>query len=87
MTRDSTAAAGDYMIVGADPTYSAAIKCNTYIGSDGEVTIQGTGSASRGISADATLTISGGTYDITLTGDGGNQEEGCGIRACFNCIG
>ena len=78
-------AAGDYMIVGADPTYSAAIKCNTYIGSDGEVTIQGTGSASRGISADATLTISGGTYDITLTGDGatytGNGDtEGAGSR-------
>lgn len=78
-------AAGDYMIVGADPTYSAAIKCVTYMGSEGEVTIQGTGSASRGISADETLTISGGTYDITLTGDGstytGNGDtEGAGSR-------
>ncbi|MCR5130945.1 MAG: carbohydrate-binding domain-containing protein [Prevotella sp.] len=76
---------GMYMIVGTDPTYSAAIKCTTYIGSSGEVTIQGTGSASRGISTDGTLTISGGTYDLTMSGDGatytGNGEtEGVGAR-------
>jgi len=82
----SDIAAGDYMIVGTDPTYSTAIKCNTYSGSDGEVTIVATGSASHGISADATLTITGGTYDITLSGDGatysGNGDtEGAGSKA------
>lgn len=82
----SDIAAGDYMIIGTDPTYSTAIKCNTYSGSDGEVTILATGSASHGISADATLTITGGTYDITLSGDGatysGNGDtEGAGSKA------
>ncbi len=78
-------AGGSYMIVGTEPSCSAAMKCATFMGSDGEVTIQGTGSASRGISTDGSLTVTGGTYDITLTGDGatytGNSDtEGVGSR-------
>ncbi len=78
-------AAGSYMIVGTDPAYSTAVKCDHYVGSDGRLTIKATGSASRGISADSTLTITGGTYDITLTGDGATytgdgSTEGVGSR-------
>ena len=76
---------GTYMIIGIDPSYSTAIKTQNYIGTGGEVIITATGSASRGISADGTLDISDGTYDITLSGDGatytGNGEtEGAGSR-------
>ena len=79
------AVGGTYMIIGTDPSYSTAIKAQNYIGTGGEINITATGDASRGISADGTLDISGGTYDITLSGDGatytGNGEtEGAGSR-------
>ena len=78
-------AAGGYMIIGTDPAYCTAVKCNNYIGSGGQLTVTGSGSASRGISTDGTLTITDGTYDFTLTGDGstytGNgSTEGVGCR-------
>ena len=78
-------AAGTYMIIGTDPSYSTAMKCSDFVGSGGEVTVNATGEASRGVSADGTLTVTGGTYDITLSGDGatytGNGEtEGAGSR-------
>ena len=76
---------GTYMIIGTDPSYSTAIKTLNYVGTGGNVIVNATGSASRGISADGTLDISDGTYDITLSGDGatytGNGEtEGAGSR-------
>ena len=76
---------GTYMIIGIDPSYSTAIKCQDYVGTGGEVTVTATGAASRGISADGTLTISDGTYSMTLSGDGatytGNgNTEGAGSR-------
>ncbi len=76
---------GSYMIVGSDPAYATAVKCNNYFGRGGRLTMKGTGSASRGISTDGQLSIADGTYDITLTGDGatytGNgSTEGVGCR-------
>lgn len=81
----SDTAGGTYMIIGTDPAYSTSIKCQDFVGNGGKVTLTGSGSASRGISADGTLTINGGTYDITLSGDGatytGNgSTEGAGSR-------
>lgn len=78
-------AAGTYMIIGNDPAYSTTIKCQDFVGNGGEVTVNATGSASRGISSDGTLTINGGTYVFTLSGDGatytGNgSTEGAGSR-------
>ena len=78
-------ASGTYMIIGTDPSYCTSIKCKDYVGNAGNMTLTCTGSASRGISADNTLTITGGTYDITLSGDGatytGNgSTEGVGCR-------
>lgn len=78
-------AAGTYMIIGKDPAYSTAIKCQNFVGNGGEMTVNATGSASRGISSDGTLTINGGTYAFTLSGDGatytGNgSTEGAGSR-------
>ena len=76
---------GTYMIIGTDPSYSTSIKTQNYIGTGGEITITAIGDASRGISADGTMEISGGIYDITLSGDGatytGNGDtEGAGSR-------
>ncbi len=66
--------AGTYLIVGTDPAYCTAIKCGSFVGNSGSVTVNGglltMGAASRGISSDGTLVINGGTYDITLSGDG-----------------
>lgn len=78
-------ASGTYMIIGSDPAYCTSVKCQDYVGTAGQVTVSGTGSASRAISADGTLTITGGTYDLTLSGDGatytGNgSTEGAGSR-------
>lgn len=78
-------ASGTYMIIGTDPSYTTSIKCKDYVGNAGEITLTCTGNASRGISTDNTLTINGGTYNITLTGDGatytGNgSTEGVGSR-------
>ncbi len=76
---------GTYMIIGTDPSYSTAIKTQDFVGTDGKIIITATGAASRGISADGIMEIEGGTYDITLSGDGttytGNGEtEGAGSR-------
>lgn len=76
---------GEYMIVGAEPSYSSAMKCTSFVGTGGQVTVVATGAAARGISADNTLTITGGIYDISLSGDGatytGNgSTEGVGCR-------
>lgn len=81
----SDTAEGGYMIIGTDPSYCTAIKCQNYIGEGGELTIVATGDASRGISADGTITINDGAYDISLSGDGatytGNgSTEGAGAR-------
>jgi len=83
-TIDDTAA-GTYMIIGTDPSYCSAVKCQDFIGNGGTLTVTGSGSASRGISTDGTLTINDGTYEFTLTGDGttytsNNETEGIGSR-------
>lgn len=79
------AAGGEYIIIGTDPSYCTAVKCTNYVGNGGEVNVNATGSAARGISADGTLTVNDGTYTLTTTGDGatytGNGEtEGVGSR-------
>ena len=69
---------GGYMIVGTEPGYCTSIKCTNYIGNGGTLTIDDSGEASRGISADGELNIFGGNYLFTLSGDGstftGNGE-------------
>ena len=76
-------ASGSYMIVGSDPSYCTAVKCGAFEGTGGSLTVEAIGAASRGVSSDGTLTISGGTYSIALKGDGAlynNDSEGVGSR-------
>ncbi|MGN1214536.1 MAG: carbohydrate-binding domain-containing protein, partial [Bacteroidaceae bacterium] len=61
---------GDMLVVNNDPSYSSAIKTDNYMGHDGTLVINATGSASRGISTDKSLLIDGGQYTITNTGNG-----------------
>ena len=63
-------ASGKYLVAGSDISYCTAVKCGSYEGTGGSLTVQATGQASRGISSDGTIDISGGTYDLTLSGDG-----------------
>ncbi|MBO4621765.1 MAG: carbohydrate-binding domain-containing protein, partial [Paludibacteraceae bacterium] len=78
-------AAGTYMIIGTEPAYCTAVKCQDFLGRGGQLQVTGSGNASRGISTDSSLTIIDGTYDFTLTGNGatytGNgSTEGVGCR-------
>jgi len=61
---------GSYMIVGTDPSYCTSVKCGSFVGESGSLTVYATGAASRGISSDGTVTINEGTYAFTMTGDG-----------------
>ncbi len=63
-------ATGKYLVAGSDISYCTAVKCGSYEGTNGSLTIQATGQASRGISSESTIVISGGTYDLALSGDG-----------------
>ncbi len=63
-------ATGKYLVAGSDISYCSAVKCGNYEGVSGILKVQATGQASRGIRSDGTISISGGTYDLTLSGDG-----------------
>lgn len=65
----STTGGGEYDAEDADTKASACIKSDANIViSDGTLTLKSTGSGGKGINCDSTLTISGGTIDITTTG-------------------
>lgn len=63
-------ALGKYMVAGSDISYCTAVKCGSYEGTAGSLTVLAIGQASRGISSDSTIDISGGSYELTLSGDG-----------------
>ncbi len=63
-------AIGTYNVAGTDISYCTAVKCGSYEGTSGSLNVEATGQASRGISSDGTINITGGEYDFTLTGDG-----------------
>ncbi len=52
-----------------DPSYSTAIKCDANLTvTDGQIVINHTGTAGKGISVDGNLLIQGGTFDIAVSG-------------------
>jgi hypothetical protein len=86
-------AAGAAQIVNRDPSYSTAIKVGAYEGTGGSVTVTASGFAGRAISVDGDMLVSGGTYSLTCSGDGGtytasgNQTDSyaaCGIKTDGN---
>ena len=69
---------GNAAIVAADPTYCTAIKCGHFNQLGGDINIVATGTGSLGISSDGTLTIDGGTTDITINGAGASYNSTSG---------
>lgn len=61
---------GAMKVINSDASYSTGIKTLDYIQNAGTVTINASGSASKAISANASITTNGGTLNITNTGAG-----------------
>ena len=78
---------------GYDPSYCSAIKSETLVMINGaSVTINSTGEAGRGISSDGDIVISGGSLEITASGDGDTYTNIEGDNdayhgACLNADG
>ncbi len=62
---------GTSQIYNSDAKYCTAIKSNDFVQTAGTITVTATGLASRGISVDNDMNISGGTNTITCSGAGG----------------
>ena len=83
-------ASGTYVLEtlssGYDPSYCTGIKANEYVGVGGDVTINCPSSnvGGKGISTDGILTINGGSYDITVAGDGAAYTNSAGARDTFS---
>ena len=70
---------GTARIVGYDPSYCTAIKCDGALTiSGGDVDIAATGQGGHGISADGVLAMDGGNVDITISGAGSSYTSATG---------
>jgi len=73
-----------------DPSYCTAMKCDADITiAAGSITITHTGTAGKGISADGSIVITGGTLDIVTTGgcsDKFTNDEGVLDVAAADCL-
>lgn len=61
---------GALMVISGDAGYSTAVKAVDYVQTGGNVTINASGTAAKGVSADNDVTVSGGVLDVTDTGTG-----------------
>ena len=82
-------ASGGVLLENNDPTYCSGIRtdgdCTI---SGGEVTIVHTGEAGRGISANGSISVLGGTLDISTSGSGGTYTNISGTKDSYSaaCI-
>ncbi len=61
---------GAMKVINSDASYSTAIKAQDYVQNAGTVTINNSGAAGKGISANGGITTNGGVLDVTVTGAG-----------------
>lgn len=61
---------GAMKVISNDAGYSTAIKCVDYVQTGGSVTINASGVAGKGISANNDITMTAGTLNVTNTGTG-----------------
>lgn len=61
---------GAMKVINSDASYSTAIKANNFVQNGGSITINNSGAAGKGISANGAITTNGGALDITVTGAG-----------------
>lgn len=79
---------GAMKVISSDASYSQGVKCQNFVMNDGTLTINASGIAGKGISANGTVTTNGGTITITATGagqlSGNNRYTTKGIKADGN---
>lgn len=61
---------GAMKVINSDASYSTGIKAQDYVQNGGTVTINNSGAAGKGISANGGITTNGGVLDVTVTGAG-----------------
>lgn len=61
---------GAMKVINSDASYSTGIKAQDFVQNAGTLTINASGAASKGISANGDITTNGGTLNITNTGAG-----------------
>lgn len=61
---------GAMKVINSDASYSTGIKSNNFVQNGGTVTINASGAAGKGVSANADITTNGGVMTITNTGAG-----------------
>lgn len=70
---------GSATVVAYDPVYCTAIKCDAdFVMSNGKLTINATGQGGLGVSADGTLSVTGGETDVTIAGAGSSYTASTG---------
>lgn len=61
---------GAMKVINSDASYSTGIKAQDFVQNAGTLTINNSGAAGKGVSANAGITTNGGVLDITVTGAG-----------------
>lgn len=61
---------GAMMVINSDASYSTGIKAQDFVQNAGTITINNSGAAGKGISANGGITTNGGTLNITVSGAG-----------------
>lgn len=74
---------GNAVVAESDVSYTTAMKGHNIDISGGTMTVKHSGSAGRGISADANINISGGEFDFTLTGIGGTYTNASNTKDSY----
>jgi hypothetical protein len=79
---------GKVVLVDSDPSYCAAIKTQDFSMTDGEIVINHTGEAGKGISVDGNCTFNGGNVTITASGNGAAYTDANGDNDSYSstCI-
>jgi hypothetical protein len=71
--------------LGYDPSYCTAIKAGTDIDIAGSsITINSTGTAGKGISADGNITMTAGTLNVSVSGTGTTYKNSLNITDAYN---
>lgn len=74
---------GNAVVEDSDVSYTTAIKGHNVNINGGAFTVKHTGTAGRGISADANVSITGGAFDFNLTGAGGTYTNASNVKDSY----
>lgn len=74
---------GNAEVADYDVSYATAMKAANINIQGGSIVVKHTGSAGRGVSADANICISGGEFNLNLTGDGGTYTTSSNTKDSY----